>query len=70
MAKKLAKKSSGGSIMKTAGKTTTGVVSDYQGFKGKPSVGKMEKGGATGGTALKNALIKAGYKKGGSVKKK
>jgi hypothetical protein len=31
---------------------------------------KMEKGGATGGTALKNALIKAGYKKGGSVKKK
>ena len=41
MAKKLAKKSSGGSIMKTAGKTTTGVVSDYQGFKGKPSVGKI-----------------------------
>jgi hypothetical protein len=31
---------------------------------------KMEKGGSAGGTALKNALIKAGYKKGGSVKKK
>lgn len=31
---------------------------------------KMAKGGTTGGTALKNALIKAGYKKGGSVKKK
>lgn len=31
---------------------------------------KMAKGGSTGGTALKNALIKAGYKKGGSVKMK
>jgi hypothetical protein len=31
---------------------------------------KGAKGGTTGGTALKNALIKAGYKKGGSVKKK
>ena len=31
---------------------------------------RMAKGGTTGGTALKNALIKAGYKKGGSVKKK
>lgn len=31
---------------------------------------KMAKGGTTGGTALKNALIKAGYKKGGAVKSK
>ena len=31
---------------------------------------KMAKGGTAGGTALKNALIKAGYKKGGSVNKK
>jgi len=41
MAKKAAKKAASASIMKTAGKTTTGVVSDYQGFKGKPSVGKI-----------------------------
>jgi hypothetical protein len=31
---------------------------------------KMEKGGTAGGTALKNALVKAGYKKGGMVKSK
>ena len=32
----------------------------------KPKMGK----GGTAGTALKNALIKAGYKKGGSTTKK
>lgn len=31
---------------------------------------KMAKGGSAGGTALKNALIKAGYKKGGMVTSK
>ena len=31
---------------------------------------KMAKGGTAGGTALKNALEKAGYKKGGMVKAK
>lgn len=31
---------------------------------------KMAKGGSAGGTALKNALEKAGYKKGGAVKTK
>ena len=31
---------------------------------------KLEKGGSAGGTALKNALIKAGYKKGGPVRMK
>ena len=31
---------------------------------------KMAKGGTAGGTALKNALVKAGYKKGGMVKAK
>ena len=36
----------------------------------KRRLNKGAKGGTTGGTALKNALIKAGYKKGGSVKKK
>ena len=30
---------------------------------------KMKKGGMAGGTALKNALIKKGYKYGGMVKK-
>lgn len=39
--KKVVKKAKGGSILKTDGKTTTGVVSNYQGFKGKPSVGKV-----------------------------
>ena len=37
----------GGSILKTAGKTTTGVVSDYKGYKGpkvKPQVAKVKKG--------------------------
>lgn len=37
----------GGSIMKTAGKTTTGVVSDYKGYKGpkvKAQVAKVKKG--------------------------
>ena len=33
----------GGSIMKTAGKTTTGVVSDYKGYKGPKSQTPMAK---------------------------
>ena len=35
----------------------------------KAAAKKMSKGGMAGGTALKNALIAKGYKKGGSVKK-
>lgn len=33
MKKKLAKKATGGSITKTAGKTTSGVISDYENYK-------------------------------------
>lgn len=33
----------GGSIMKTAGRTTTGVISDYQGYKGPKSKTPMAK---------------------------
>jgi len=36
----------------------------------KKSENKMAKGGSAGGTALKNALIAKGYKKGGAVKAK
>lgn len=59
MKKKAVKKKAAGKVpMKTAGKTTTGVVSDYQGYKG-PQMTQSP----TGRTA-------PAMKKGGSVKKK
>lgn len=62
---------------KTTSKTTSSKPGFWDEFKkgAKAAFGykkggatKYAKGGASGGTALKNALIKAGYKKGGSSK--
>ena len=55
--KKAAKKASSKGINKTQGKTTTGVISDYAGYKGK---GKKTSATGRSGPA---------FKKGGSVKK-
>lgn len=58
--KKAAKKAAGKGINKTDGKTTTGVVSNYAGYKGKSGNKNTSATGRPG----------PAFKKGGSVKKK
>jgi hypothetical protein len=54
--KKTAKKKS---IKATQGKTTTGVVSNYAGFKGKPSMGKKSKTGAPAPAMKRGGMVKS-----------
>ena len=54
--KKTAKKKS---IKATQGKTTTGVVSNYAGFKGKPNMGKKTATGKTAPAMKKGGMVKS-----------
>lgn len=56
----------GGSMMKTAGKTTTGVISDYRGYTGKKQLGGIKKAIGTAKKvtrAVKKVANKIGSKK-------